>query len=186
MHRSYETEEITVFWNSERCRHAKECVSGSPEVFEFGRRPWIDLSHGESAKIWQTISRCPSGALGITYNHEVKVSYDESGCRAVAILNGEEIGECDYEIIQRSSSPASTGSSLNTGTPAGMPATADTSTPEDNSGNLCWNIYHTHVLPEHNGKNIAKRLVYCLLEAAERRGITVIASCSYAAKALTS
>jgi len=151
MHRTYETEEISIFWNSEKCRHAKKCVTGSPEVFEFGRRPWIDPARGESAKIWQTVSHCPSGALSITYNHEVQVNYDEASCRAVAVLHGNEIGECDYEVTDSGQS---------------------------------WNIYHTHVLPEHNGKNIARRLVYRLLETAERRGITVTASCSYAARLL--
>ena len=96
MHRLYETEEITVFWDSDRCRHAKMCVTGCPEVFEFGRRPWIDLSRGEASKIWQAISRCPSGALSITYNHDVRVELDEENSRSIALLDGEIIGECDY------------------------------------------------------------------------------------------
>ena len=97
MHRLYDTDEITVFWDSDRCRHAKMCVNGCPGVFEFGRRPWIDLSRGETSKIWQAISRCPSGALSVTYNHDVKVELDEDNCRSIAILDGEIIGECDYE-----------------------------------------------------------------------------------------
>ena len=31
-----------------------------------------------------------------------------------------------------------------------------------------WNIYHTEVLSSYGGKGIAKRLVYKVLEAAER------------------
>ena len=149
MHRLYETEEITVFWDSEKCRHAKECVTGSPEVFEFGRRPWIDLKRGDTPKIWQTVSRCPSGALTVTYNHDVTVRCDEANCRSIALCNDEIIGECDYE--------GSDGS---------------------------WCIYHTHVLPAYGGKNIAKRLVFCLAEAAERRGFSIRATCSYALKVL--
>ncbi|MCR5118734.1 MAG: GNAT family N-acetyltransferase [Lachnospiraceae bacterium] len=149
MHRLYETEEITVFWDSDRCRHAKMCVTGCPEVFEFGRRPWIDLSRGEASKIWQAISRCPSGALSITYNHDVRVELDEENSRSIALLDGEIIGECDY---------SDQGDSRN--------------------------IYHTEVMPEYGGKGIAKRLVYKVVEAAERAKKTVIPSCSYAAKLL--
>jgi len=29
MHRLYEQGDIVVFWNSEKCRHAKRCVNGS-------------------------------------------------------------------------------------------------------------------------------------------------------------
>ena len=146
MHRLYETEEITVFWDSDRCRHAKMCVTGCPEVFEFGRRPWIILSNGDTAKIWQAISRCPSGALSITYNHDVKVELDEENNRSIALLDGNIIGECDYsdECDSRE-------------------------------------IYHTHVLPEYGGKGIAKRLVYKVLEAAERNKKNIIPTCSYAA-----
>lgn len=45
-----------------------------------------------------------------------------------------------------------------------------------------WNIYHTEVLPEFGGKGIAKRLVYKVLETAERQNVLVTATCSYAVK----
>ena len=44
-----------------------------------------------------------------------------------------------------------------------------------------WNIYHTGVDTDYEGKGIAKRLVYKVLETAEKQGITVSATCSYAA-----
>ena len=52
---------------------------------------------------------------------------------------------------------------------------------ETNSG---WCIYHTEVDPEYGGKGIARRLVYAVIEAAERKKISVTASCSYAVKVL--
>ena len=149
MHRLYETEDITVFWDSDKCRHEKKCVTGAPQVFEFGRRPWIDLSKGDTAKIWQTISNCPSGALSVVYNHGVEIRLDEEEAKAVAVLDGVIIGECDYS--------------------------------EEEEG---VNIYHTYVSPEHGGKGIAKRLVYKVAEAAERKKRNIIPSCSYAAKVL--
>ena len=47
-----------------------------------------------------------------------------------------------------------------------------------------WCIYHTEVDPEHGGKGVAKRLVYVILEAAERKGVSVTSTCSYASKIL--
>ena len=47
-----------------------------------------------------------------------------------------------------------------------------------------WCIYHTEVDPAYGGKGIAKRLVYSILEAAERKDVTVASTCSYASKVL--
>ncbi len=47
-----------------------------------------------------------------------------------------------------------------------------------------WEIYHTEVLSEYLHKGIAKRLVYWIVEAAERAGAGVIPSCLYAFKVL--
>ena len=149
MHRSYENKDITVFWDSDKCFHARRCVTGCPGVFDFERRPWIDLGKGNTADIWQTIETCPSGALSVTYNHDVSIEFDEEGHCSRAFLNGEQIGECDY---------------LESG--------------DD------WSIVHTEVAPEFGGKGIAKRLVYKVTEAAERRKKEVNPICSYAVKVL--
>ncbi|MCR5502072.1 MAG: GNAT family N-acetyltransferase [Lachnospiraceae bacterium] len=157
MHRLYEYGDIAVFWDSDKCRHAKRCVTGSPETFEFGRRPWIDLSKAPTATIWKTIAKCPSGALTCSYTHDIAIKLDPENNRSVAYpasgsAPGEpvrQIGECDYRIT------------------------------EDG-----WVIYHTEVSPEYGGRGIAKRLVYKVIEAAERAGAKVIPTCSYAAKIL--
>ena len=149
MHRLYVKGDITIFWNSDKCYHAKKCVTGCPEVFDINKKPWINLEGADSAKIWQTIEKCPSGALTVTYNHGIDVNYDEAGSRSVALFDNREIGECDYD--------ASTGE---------------------------WVIYHTEVSPEFGGKQIARRLVYKLLEEAEKRKIPVSATCSYAVKVM--
>ena len=96
MHRVYETEDITVFWDSDRCRHAKRCVTGCPKVFDIQRKPWIDLSQDETSRIWQTVSKCPTKALTVAYNHGIRVEFHEEECRSVAYDGEKEIGECDY------------------------------------------------------------------------------------------
>ena len=150
MHRLYEYGDIAVFWDSEKCRHAKRCVTGSPKTFDFQRRPWIDLTQAPTMEIWQTIEKCPTGALTCVYTHEVTIEFEPDKCRTAAYKDDEQIGECDYRIT------------------------------EDG-----WTIYHTDVAPEHEGKGIAKRLVYKLTEAAEKKGANIIPVCSYAVKVLS-
>ena len=147
MHRLYVNEDITVFWDSDKCRHAKKCVTGCPKVFDIQRKPWIDISRDENANIWKAISECPSGALGITYNYGVRVVFEEENKRSAAYDGDRFIGECTYQ---------------------------DT---EDG-----WIADHTEVDPEYKGKKIAKRLVYCVLEEAERRMINVIPVCPFVKK----
>ena len=150
MHRTYENEDIVVFWDSDRCRHARKCVQGSPGVFNFTKRPWIDLSGASNPQIWKTVEQCPSGALQIVYRHGIDVVFDEENRRSIALDQDRLIGECDYQ-----------------------------ETPEE------FRIVHTEVLPEYSGKNIGKRLVYCVTESAERRKKTVVPICSYAVKVLS-
>ena len=97
MHRLYENGDISVFWDSDKCRHAKECVNGCPEAFNIMRKPWIDISKAPTAKVWQAVSRCPSGALTCIYNHEVTIEYDKENSRSIAFYSDKIIGECDYE-----------------------------------------------------------------------------------------
>ena len=61
--RSYEAEELVVEYDVKRCIHAEECIHGLPDVFDAGRRPWIDASGAATADLVRTIERCPTGAL---------------------------------------------------------------------------------------------------------------------------
>ena len=96
MHRLYENEDITVFWDSDKCRHAKVCVTQSPTVFNINRRPWIDIGGAKSAEIWQTVEKCPSGALTCVYNHDIAVVFDEERNCSLAFDGDAEVGECCY------------------------------------------------------------------------------------------
>ena len=61
--RSYEAEELVVEYDVKRCIHAEECIHGLPEVFDAGRRPWIDPTKAATEDVVGTIERCPTGAL---------------------------------------------------------------------------------------------------------------------------
>lgn len=145
MHRTYENEDIVIFWNSDRCQHAKACRHGSPETFDPEKRPWVQLGKAENAKVWKAVENCPSGALRVLYRHGVDVIMDPDHCKSIALDGDKVVGECEYQI-----------------SPDG------------------WCIYHTGVRPYYEGKGIAKRMVYKVLEMAEKQGISVSATCSYA------
>ena len=98
MHRLYENGDISVFWNSDKCRHAKKCVTGCPEAFNINRKPWIKLDEADTSKVWKAVSNCPSGALTCVYNHDIRVVFDKDNNRSVAYDGEALIGECDYQM----------------------------------------------------------------------------------------
>lgn len=66
-YKAYENDEIIVYWNPKLCQHATECIRGNAKVFDYERRPWIDLSYAPAKEIADIIDRCPSGALKYEY-----------------------------------------------------------------------------------------------------------------------
>ena len=64
----YKSDDINVFWKSEICQHAMECVKGNKKVFNPLNKPWIDLSQAPASEIADIIDRCPSGALKYELN----------------------------------------------------------------------------------------------------------------------
>ncbi|MCR5399016.1 MAG: (4Fe-4S)-binding protein, partial [Lachnospiraceae bacterium] len=73
MHKTYENEDLAVFWDSDKCFHSKMCVTGCPEVFNINKKPWINIENTDNKKVWQTIEKCPSGALGCLYRHGIDI-----------------------------------------------------------------------------------------------------------------
>ena len=96
--RLYANNVISVFCDSDKCFHAKKCVTGCPEAFDITRKLWINIDDSPTAKVWQAVSNCPSGAIMITYNHDVDVSFDEEHNRSVAYAGSRQIGECDFDV----------------------------------------------------------------------------------------
>ena len=48
----------------------------------------------------------------------------------------------------------------------------------------CWNIIHTEVSNLYQGQGIARKLVECIMEEANKNNKKLIADCSYAAKVI--
>lgn len=61
--KEYRSDEITVTFDRGRCIHSAECVRGLPEVFDVGKRPWIQPSNSAPDAVAEVVARCPTGAL---------------------------------------------------------------------------------------------------------------------------
>jgi CDGSH-type Zn-finger protein/uncharacterized Fe-S cluster protein YjdI len=61
--RTYETDAIRVHWDSARCIHTGRCLQALPEVFDTGRRPWVDVGAAGADAVADAVERCPTGAL---------------------------------------------------------------------------------------------------------------------------
>ncbi len=64
--RDYETDDITIHWDSERCVHSAICTSSLSGVFDTQRRPWVDPAAASIDDLIAVVERCPSGALTYT------------------------------------------------------------------------------------------------------------------------
>lgn len=59
----YDTPEITVTFDPEKCFHSGACVRGLPAVFDVRQRRWIRPERAEAQVVADQVARCPSGAL---------------------------------------------------------------------------------------------------------------------------
>jgi uncharacterized Fe-S cluster protein YjdI/CDGSH-type Zn-finger protein len=62
---SYDGESLSVTWDQKRCIHFVACVHGLPDVFDPGRRPWIDPDQASADAIEEVVTQCPTGALHV-------------------------------------------------------------------------------------------------------------------------
>ncbi len=61
--RSYQTDELTVHWDAQRCIHTGICLRALPEVFDSARRPWVRIDNAPTDAIVAAVEKCPTGAL---------------------------------------------------------------------------------------------------------------------------
>lgn len=62
----YETPDITVTFDPNRCVHSGVCVRGLPLVFDVARQRWIRPELASPTDVAAQVSQCPSGALQYT------------------------------------------------------------------------------------------------------------------------
>lgn len=60
---SYQSEELTIEFDSKRCLHSGECVKNLPSVFNPQKKPWIQPEEVSVDQIRSIVHNCPTGAL---------------------------------------------------------------------------------------------------------------------------
>ena len=85
--RKYSNKEITVYWKPDACVHASYCYRELIEVFDPGRRPWVDMNGALTDRIIEVVNigrtvrkrvwifliiRYRSAVLGIESNRQKK------------------------------------------------------------------------------------------------------------------
>ncbi len=67
---NYTKDELTIYWEPEKCAHVGTCARGMPEVFRPKERPWVQPESASAQQIADQIDQCPSGALSYEWAHQ--------------------------------------------------------------------------------------------------------------------
>ena len=97
----YSGEKAAVSYDVSRCIHAAECVHGLPDVFDPGRKPWIDPDRAEAEQLLQVIMRCPTGALHLERSDGERAEPTPERNTAIVERNGPVYFRGDLEIVTR-------------------------------------------------------------------------------------
>lgn len=61
--KTYQKDELTIYWKPHKCIHAGECVKRLPKVYKPREKPWITPENASVEELITQIDACPSKAL---------------------------------------------------------------------------------------------------------------------------
>ena len=97
--RQYTNGEITVFWIPSKCIHATTCFRDLIEVFNPGRRPWVNMEGAPTRRITEVVNKCPTQAIIWKNNSDLTPQELDAQQK---VLKGEENPET---ITEKTKSP---------------------------------------------------------------------------------
>jgi len=71
MTKGYSKDDVTVYWDSDKCIHSGNCVNSLKDVFNPQNRPWINMQGAPSEEIIRVVKNCPSDALSYKMSNEM-------------------------------------------------------------------------------------------------------------------
>ena len=98
--REYETDDLTVHWDSTLCIHTARCKMALPEVFDTSKRPWVQPQHASTDEVIAAVERCPTSALRVT-RKDAEPLPDTPGTNVRAMPGGPLFVTGDVEVRDR-------------------------------------------------------------------------------------
>ncbi len=99
--RQYTNDEITVFWVPSKCIHATTCFRELIEVFNPGKRPWVNINAAPTRRIIEVVNKCPTQSLEWKYNKDMTEQELQSNFSAT-----EEVTPETLSVEEDTSKPA--------------------------------------------------------------------------------
>lgn len=96
--KAYTSESITVRYEAALCIHAAECVHSLPAVFDPERRPWIDVSGADAARVAEAVELCPTGALSYQLAGDGESKAAPEKATATVVPNGPIYVRGEFEV----------------------------------------------------------------------------------------
>ena len=63
MKKEFSNGELSIVWRPAKCIHSGICVKTLPDVYDPGKKPWIQHENANTEQLVRQVAACPSGSL---------------------------------------------------------------------------------------------------------------------------